>query len=443
MMSAFFSAVSGLKSQTTSLDVIANNISNVNTTGYKGQRVSFGDLLSQTLSDASGSTATNGGTNAKQIGLGVSVASTDTNMTVGSTESTGVATDVAISGQGFFVVSGGSEGKNQYTREGDMTIDESGNLTVNGYKVCGWEQYTTDSSGTKTYKTDSSVEGINVYSDSYSGNKKVMAASATTKDILSGDLDSGKTASGTALNTIGTTPTTYDQTTSATVYDAQGNSSDVSVNWKKCYVDSATNTTSWYWDTTSTTGTVTGSGYVEFDSSGKIVTTDPTNYSTTPTITVTPSSGSGTAAVTVSLDLTGITQTSSSTASVTGSADGYPSGTIQSYSIESDGTIKGTYSNGKTQSLGQIALATFTNPQGLAKDGSNLYVSTSNSGTISYATAGSNGTSALSTGCLEMSNVDLAEQFSQMMISQRAYQANSKVITTADTMLQALINMVG
>jgi flagellar hook protein FlgE len=440
MMSAFFSSVSGLKSQTSNLNVIANNISNVNTTGYKSQRVSFSDLLSQTLSAASGSTATSGGTNPVQVGLGVSVASTDTNMTTGSTTSTGVDTDVAISGEGFFVIYNGADGSYLYTREGDMTVDEDGNLTVNGNKVCGYTQLDADGN----VITTGDLEPINVYD----GTKKTMPANESTEATFTGTLNSSKTANGTALTTIGTVPSTADNTSTATFYDAQGNAYTATISWYKCYVDSTGSSpvTSWYYQISSTNGTVSpSSGYVCFDSSGNMVTSATTSsgtttFDTTPTLTITPGSTVGTAAFTVDCDLSAIT-TSNSTTGVSVTQDGYTTGTLSDIAIESDGTIVGTYSNGQTQDLAQLALAVFTNAEGLEKTGNNLYAASNNSGTVSYYVPGEGSTSTLSTGCLEMSNVDLAQEFSNMMIAQRAYQANSKVITTADEMLQSLINM--
>jgi flagellar hook protein FlgE len=557
MMTAFFSGVSGLKAQQTSLDVIGNNISNVSTTGYKSQRVSFSDLLSQTISGASSSTATKGGTNAKQIGLGVSVGSIDTLMTVGSTQSTGVSTDVSISGDGFFIVSGGSSGEYQFTRAGNFDVDEDGNMTVGGYKVCGWQEYTVDADGNYVYNTDKAVDAINLYSDSYNGNKKIIAAEATTAATFAGNLDPSKSVvAGATLYNIGDTSNlTFDQTSTITVYDAQGNNYDIAVNWKKCAIDSSTNQTSWYWEASSTDGmsispasgyivlnadgtvaennstaistntipaastidttatnttgyansniaasagltagsyTITvaaaasgtagsyditltdadGTTYTVTDStdgaatfttaSGTVTLSAPTTIAegsttfaytaestssytkdTTPALTLTPTNGS-VAAFDVNMDFSNLlSYTSSSTSKVTGTPNGYEAGELQSVGISSDGTIVGTYSNGQTQSLAKIALATFTNPEGLEKIGSNLYAVSANSGNYTTVVAGSGGSGSLSSGTLEMSNVDLAEQFSNMMISQRAYQANSKVISTADEMLQSLINMIG
>lgn len=540
MMGALTTAVSGMKSQQTALDVIANNIANVNTTAYKSQTVTFSDLLSQTISSASGSTATTGSVNAQQVGLGVSVSSTDTNLSVGSTTTSSNATDVALTGAGYFIVQTGTEGEYQFTRDGSLTIDSDGNLTINGYKVCGWEAYTLDADGNKVYNTDGAVETINIYSDSYSGNKQNLAAQATTSATIGGTVDSGsEVVSGATLQNIGSTAITdWDATTSIDVVDEQGNTTEVAINLKKCATDGTT--TSWYWEASGTDTTISpSSGYIAFDSNGKMVTsvtpltstidtaaTNTTGYSdsdisvssgltagsytvavadsttsgayeitlTDPsgnTYTTTSSDGSatfstssgtvtlaapttlstgtstftvaegttltfdssplltmtsttaGTQAVSVEMDLSGITSTGSSSATLTGSADGYESGTASSYSISTDGTILCTYSNGEIASVGQIALAVFQNASGLEKNGENFYTTSASSGSYKTVVAGQGGSGSMTAYALELSNVDLAAEFSSMMISQRAYQANSKVISTSDDMLQSLINMVG
>ncbi|MEN6565606.1 MAG: flagellar hook-basal body complex protein [Veillonellales bacterium] len=569
MSTAMYSGVSGLKSQQTKLDVIGNNISNISTAGYKSQRVSFSDILSQTISAATGpSTSSNrGGTNPEQIGLGVSVSSVDTNMTTGSTQSTGDTMDVSIGGDGFFIVQSGTGSNYEFTRAGNFGVDKNGNLTVNGLKVCGWEKYSTDSSGSTTYDTQTTVEPLNLFSDSVNGNKKVIAPEATTTETLSGNLDPTKTAHGTGLSTIGTVPTTADSTTTMTVYDSEGNSHDIQVKMYKCYTDASTggtetgnvaltstaltvsssaNTiklkvdgdttgvdisvaagtyssasdlvkavnsainatslsgkvtasldsnnhlvfmsastgtastvtvaaggsndglaalvgttgtstttgstgtgnTSWFWQavpgSSDLTIADTASGYIEFDSKGKLITTDTTNFNTTPSITLKPDASIGSGSSSVKLDMSSLsTYTTSTTSSVTASGDGYAAGELSDVSIGSDGIITGSYSNGKKQSLAMIALAAFTNPAGLEKVGNNLYETTTNSGNFTGGVeAGSGGTGTLSSGTLEGSNVDLAEQFSDMMVTERAYQANSKVITTSDSMMETLINMI-
>lgn len=454
MMMSMYSGVSGLRAQQSKLDVIGNNIANVNTVGYKQQNVSFSDLLSQTLSGATAASSTTGkgGTNPLQVGLGVAVASTDTLMTTGSSQSTGNSTDVAIGGNGFFIVKGGTVGEYQFTRAGNFGVDESGNLTVGGMTVCGWLDYggAAQSDGTYEYNTQKEVEPLNLFSDSYNGNKKIIAPKATTAATLTGNLDPSKTAQGSALDNIGSNYTA-DVTTTMTVYDAQGNSYDVQIKFSKCFVDSTTDpnnpVTSWYWeaDSSSSNLSASGSGYIKFDANGKIV-ADSGTFNTNPTITLTPTDNTASAAAfNVSLDLTGIsTYQSSSTSGVSVSQiDGYEAGELQDFTIGSDGLITGVYSNGQTQPLGMIALATFANPAGLEKIGSNLYVTTANSGAFTGGVVpGSGGTGTLSSGTLEMSNVDLAQQFSEMMITQRAYQANSKVISTADDMLETLVNLV-
>ena len=566
MGTAMYSGVSGLKSQQTRLDVIGNNIANISTTGYKSQSVSFSDLLSQTLSGATApSTSTSrGGTNAKQVGLGVSVASISTNMDTGSTESTGSDMDVSIGGDGFFIVQGGGTGTYQFTRTGNFGVDTNGNLTVNGLTVCGWEAYTKNTDGTYTYDTQKTVEPINLFLDSTNGNKKVIAPQASSTATVSGTLSPTEDAQGTALNAINATHTT-DSTSTMTVYDPEGNSYDVQVKYTKCYTDTvaatagtvtgtvaldstqditagtndtlsisvdggtaesitlasgidiapatiladvqakiaantnlagkvtasldssnhlvftsastgttssvsvagnaaatvvgtagltatgsaATTNTSWYWEVASSDSNLTvgtpSSGYIEFDSSGKLVTTDTANYNTTPSVALTPASSVGAGAFTVKLNMAGLssyTTTSSTTSSVTATADGYASGELQDVSIGSDGIITGSYSNGQKQPLAMLALATFTNPEGLEKIGTNLYTTTVNSGSFTGGVAaGTSGTGTLSSGTLEGSNVDLAQEFSNMMITQRAYQANSKIITTSDEMMETLINL--
>ncbi|HWP98192.1 MAG TPA: flagellar hook protein FlgE [Syntrophomonadaceae bacterium] len=482
MSSAIYSAVSGLKAQQQKLDVISNNIANINTAGYKSQRVSFSDLLSQTIKGATApsSSSNTGGINPMQVGLGVSVSSIDTDMSTGSTESTGNSMDVSIGGDGYFIVTGGSNSDYEFTRAGNFGVDKNGNLTVNGMKVCGWQSRTTNSDGTYSYNTQSSVEGINLFSDSYNGNKKIIAPKATTSATLSGNLDPTATAIGSGLSSIGssttsgTTTTTIaadttdgslkktvtdsstsstststvdpDSTSTMTVYDSEGNKYEAKVNYYKCYTDSTTSNTTWYWNVTSGSSSLSvsspTSGYVEFDSNGKLVT--GSSYSTTPSVTLQPASSVGSSSFSVKLDMSGLsTYTSSSDSSVTVDADGYAAGELSGVSIGSDGIITGSYSNGQKQPLAQIALATFTNPSGLSKVGDNLYTTTVNSGDFNGGvTAGSSGTGTLSSGTLEGSNVDLSSEFSDLAVTQRAYQANSKVITTSDSMMETLINMI-
>lgn len=432
MMMSMYSAVSGLKSQQTRLNVIGNNIANINTLGYKSQTVSFSDLLSQTISAAGAASGTTGGTNAKQIGLGTQVASISTDMNTGSSQYTGSDTDVALSGEGFFVVQGGGVGQYQFTRAGNFGVDSDGNLVVNGMKVCGWDSSLYDST-TDTFNTQSAVQPVNLFTDANGVNKKVIAPQVTSTATLTGNLDNSGT------DTSGTTPVYATGSSTITIYDALGVSHDATVTFTN-QASGTTGSLTWDYAITFTDGTTISSGdtgTVIFDSNGTITGTDNTDLGLT--------FANGATASTVNVKFTGISAyaTSSGTSSVSVSdSDGYASGTLQDFSIGTDGVITGSYSNGQKQALGMLGLATFTNPSGLEKIGENLYTTTVNSGSFTGAVAaGTGGSGSLTTGALEMSNVDLASQFSDMMITQRAYQANSKIITTSDTLLETLINM--
>jgi len=442
MMPSMYTAVSGLRSMQTKLDVISNNVANANTVGYKSQAVNFSDVLNETISNASApdSSGSYGGTNPKQFGLGVSVGAVTTNTATGSLQSTGSSTDLAIDGEGYFTVKD-SDGALSYTRGGNFGIDSSGNLvTSDGKLVCGWNKYTTNSDGTYSYDTTTTPTGINVYSDSTNGNKQSLSPVATTKETLTGNLNSSETAQGTAATTIGTSPTSQ-YTTTSTVYDSLGNAHTAYAKYTKCYTDSTTNNSTWYYEVTcaDSSATTNNTGYLEFDSNGALVTTDTTTYPTScsPTFAF-----SGASSSTVKYDFSNLTQYSSdSTASVL-SSDGKAGSTLTSYSIGQDGVISGVYASGAKQPLGCISLVRFSNPGGLERTGNNQFKSTANSGAATNVyQPGTGGSGTLKSGYLEMSNVDLANEFSEMIVAQRAYQANSKVITTADEMLQILMSM--
>ncbi len=571
MMMSMYSAVSGLRSQQTKLNVIGNNVANINTLGYKGQSVGFSDLLSQTISSAGAASGTRGGTNAKQIGLGSQVSSISTNMSTGSSQYTGNDTDAALSGAGLFVVQGGGTGRYQFTRAGNFGVDVDGNLVVNGLKVCGWNDYSVDLDGNVTYSTQSEVTPINAFgtatktiatpavdavpssgglvmgtlsatgagspstqtityytetagvissatatatftdatasitaAETTAGavnkwtwavagaspaagsiyfdangkvisslstvkssitmgagvtpaslslnfsslkistataltafadgvptaipagtktvtvNKQLLAPEATTKATLTGNLDPNTAVGGTGTTTI-------------TAYDSLGSAHEVKVTFTK------NSTGNWSWAASSNDPTfgVVGGGTITFNADGTIATGGSGSISAL--------ASNGSSSINVAVDFSSIGQYSTSTGASAVSVysrDGYSSGTLQDFSIGTDGIVMGSYSNGQKQSLGEIGLAVFTNPQGLEKIGDNLYTTTVNSGDYSGAVeVGTGGAGGLTTGALEMSNVDLASEFSEMMITQRAYQANSKIITTSDTLLETLINM--
>ena len=417
MMMSMYSAVSGLKSQQTKLNVIGNNIANINTVGYKSQKVGFSDLLSQNISSASGASGNMGGTNAKQIGLGTQVSSIEMTMNPGSSQYTGNDKDVALGDESFFIVQGKSESDYKYTRAGNFGVDTKGNLVVNGMKVCGYEPGA------------AKLTALNIFDETPGDGKKYNLDQQITREAsLMGNLDSSKStvASPTAV------------TSTMTVYDSLGVSHEVALTF--------TNTpASQSWAVTGTVDgglpaavTITGSP-VTFDATGKMLT--PATQKLGLSITI---AGGATSPQAVTVGLSGMTGAASATGTSSvrvADIDGYASGTLKDFSIGADGVITGSYSNGQKKSLGQLGAATFNNPAGLEKIGDNLYDRTMNSGEPAPGIPGGDTVAKLTTGALEMSNVDLANEFSEMMITQRAYQANSKIITTSDTLLETLINM--
>jgi flagellar hook protein FlgE len=329
-----YSALTALNAQQTKLDVIGNNLANVSTVAYKSQNVSFSDLLSQTIRSSTGASTTSntGGTNAQQVGLGVSVSAITTNVNTGSISSTGVDTDVAINGSGYFIVEGDTTGSYYFTRAGNFGVDSDGNLNVNGYKVCGWEP---DSN--LVIDTEQAVSGINLFYNSDGTSKQVIAPKQTSTATMEGTLDSTATAQGGSIFYIGTATdkltvsgklsssgigTAINQT--VTTYDDVGGVSTATLDLSGGTVTSGSYTKS---GSTSavTLNVVTWSDgtTLAFDSDGNIVTgtyTDSSSATKTFTNSTTLSTASGTS---LTVDLSGLTLSSTATASsVTAVANG-------------------------------------------------------------------------------------------------------------------------
>ncbi len=510
MMRSLFSGVSGLKSHQTRMDVIGNNIGNVNTTGFKSSRVTFADTLSQTMTDASAPADTKGGTNPKQVGLGTGVASIDTLFTDGSPQSTGKNTDVALSGNGLFVVKQGNE--TYYTRDGAFEFDADGNYVLpgSGLYVQGWmasDGVLTTNGSTQniviqsgksmasaatamvTYKNNLNAAALTITNISGGTVSKATASADNTVTLTLEDGTTATGANGTTYNvgdtygaskiktitqsaaadtatastsnpvtltmsdgtTVTETSGTYTKgsslpvTTTVTVYDTLGNTHSIPIYFTKSSVDS-TNGNTW---TVSVNTDGSGTSTIS-ESDGSTTTVKMTdvklNFTTSgkynsgspQTATLTLNNGAaGTQQVT--LDLSALTQYSGNS-TVKGNADGNAAGTLKSVSIDASGVITGVYTNGVRQSEAQIAVAQFTNAAGLTKTGSSLYQESNNSGTANVKTASDLGVT-ITPSALEMSNVDIANEFSDMIITQRGFQSNSKIITVGDEMLETLINM--
>ena len=462
MMRSLFSGVAGLKSHQTRMDSIGNNIANVNTTGYKSSRVTFADTLYQTSSGASAPTDTIGGTNPKQIGLGTGVASIDTIFTDGSTQSTGKNTDLAITGSGLFVVKSGND--TYYTRDGAFEFDADGNYVLpgSGMYVQGWmgSDGTINTSGavtnitvpsgksmaakataTATYANNLNASALTI-SSMTQNSATVTTATATTAAPVTLTMSDGSTLT----ETSGTYTKGYSLpvTTTLTVYDSLGVAHSVPLYFTKTETSSTSGNT---WTVQVNTKASGSSTITESDGTTTTVamadaalkfTTEGKYSSGSGTLTLTLTNGS-TGTQSVTLDLTDLTQYAGSS-TIAGSADGNAAGTLKSVAIDSKGVITGTYTNGVKQSEAQVAIAQFNNPGGLTKNGSSLYAESNNSGTANIKTASDLGVT-ITPSALEMSNVDVANEFSDMIITQRGFQANSKIITVGDEMLETLINM--
>lgn len=432
MMRSMFSGVSGLRAHQTRMDVIGNNVANVNTVGFKSGRVTFQEIFNQTLKGASSpdSSTGRGGTNPMQIGLGLGVGAVDTITTRGSLQRTDNPTDMSIEGDGFFICKGGSADTFKFTRAGNFGIDKLGNLvTGSGLNVYGWQALKTDGSG--EFDAEKPIEPLNLYSDAYR-NKRIIAAKATSTAELAGNLD--------ASMVVAANPPTEDQkfTVPMTIYDKLGNDYKINIEFNKEVINSGPVTTDWTWTVTTgaEVGAATATGVIRFDAQGQIIAgAIPTNA-----VAFTPV-GAGTDQFDVKLDFSKVTMFASDNSVKPKSVDGYPSGSLVTFSVGSDGILTGIYDNGQQQSLGLLALSGFENPAGLQKVGDNMYIPTTNSGDYKAVKAGSNGVGTMNPGTLEMSNVDLSKEFTEMIVTQRGFQANSRIITTSDEMLQELVNL--
>ncbi|ADD02490.1 MULTISPECIES: flagellar basal-body rod protein FlgF [Thermoanaerobacter] len=411
MLRSMYSAVSGLKAHQARMDVIGNNIANVNTVGYKASRMTFKEIFSQTIKGASAPQGNGGGTNPQQIGLGVAIASIDTLFTRGGAQRTDNPTDLSIDGNGFFIVSNG--GANLYTRAGNFSFDSQGDLvTPDGYKVLGW--MSTDG---KTVNTDTgNLVPISIK------NWSSIAPAATTQLEIGGNLNASTEINGSISYNI-------------LVYDSQGGSHIATLTFTR------TDASTWDWSVSSSDpaiSSVDGSGTLTFGADGKIA----PNTTATGTLTFNMNTNETNATIgPVQLDLSQLTMFSSETDLRELSKNGNEAGSLESINIDKYGVVSGIYSNGRKQIIGQIAIADFQNPMGLEKVGNTMFINTVNSGEPMIGAAGTGTRGSINPGTLEMSNVDLANEFADMIVTQRGFQANAKIITASDEMLQDLVNM--
>ena len=558
LLTSLFAGVSGLKNHQKMLDVIGNNVSNVNTIGYKTSRVTFSDTFNQFVKSGSNPTETAGGTNSSQIGLGSKINSIDRDWSQGTFDTTGTTTDLALQGSGLFILK--NNGQQYYSRAGAFTFDAAGKLvnTSNGAIVQGKV-----ANGLGEIPTGTTLQDIIVDNNSklpatktsliaWGGNLQSSSPTVRTDIVkLSGNLEAGVTAKtypgaaydaadsdtytastiydkdgtefqlrtyytrtvttgawtmnyevrnadGTALadpltgnqaltfdtngtctnaqadvtdtsgkidftlnlgslsnldadsnvaNIIDSGDVAEDVTGSVTMYDSLGNAHNLSINYT--HIDS----NRWKWEVSvpTSSGTLSADSFGElyFNADGTIqsvykngarVASTPPN----PEITFTPATGAEIQEIDLNFGsgTSGVTQTNLTSQISALSQDGSPSATLSNLSIDQYGQIVGVYSNGTSRTLAQIMVANFTNLSGLESIGDNMFSVAANAGDPRIETPGEYSGTTIQSGALEQSNVDLSEEFTRMIVAQRGFQANSRVITTADTLLQELTNLI-
>jgi flagellar hook protein FlgE len=406
-----FAGMVGLNVNSTSMTVLGDNIANVNTTGFKSNRASFSNILSSSLA----------GSVSSDVGRGVQFQGTTPMWTQGSIENTNNPTDMAINGSGFFVVQDGS-GANFYSRAGEFHFDRNGDLVnLGGLFVQGYEVTGTNPDGTLVL---GAVTNINA---SAQGASPPLATDTLSVDV---NLDSDTAVLG-----------TYATTT--TVYDSLGNTIPLTITFTKNGANSWTAVPSVPATVALPASVSMSNGVLTFDAFGNL-----NAGAGIPQITINPLI-SGATAMTIDWDVYdaalasngSLTQYSAPSATTFQTQNGYPSGTLRTVNVNETGIVTGSYSNGQLTPLFQLVMADFPSYYGLTKMGKNLYAESLESGPALFGTPQSGRMGSISPSAVEMSNVDLAQEFIKMITTQRAFQANSRVITTSDEILNELINL--
>ncbi|MGI6576339.1 MAG: flagellar hook protein FlgE [bacterium] len=395
MLRSIFVAVSGLRNHQTKMDIIGHNIANVNTPGYKRSRVTFQEALNQTLQGASRPDGGKGGTNPMQVGLGMNLGSIDTFHTQSGLQGTGRMTDLAIEGLGYFVLQGVGDNF-LYTRVGAFGWDSAGYL-VNG--------------------TGRRVQGYRYDPQAGEWSKKIDHMQLLPRDQLAPPQQTGEITFAGNLAFDADIGDTY--TRSVTVYDELGTSRNITFAFERGATD-------WTWTATWDSGSEHGN--IAFNSDGSFASGD-----------MVLDLGGGWS---INLNLAGITQYAGNGVSYLElEQNGFAQGTLVEVTFDTSGVLSGVYSNGVSRPLLRVALASFANPEGLNNVGNTLFSESNNSGRAQMGLAGQGALGTISPSSLEISNVDLAQEFTDMIITQRGFQANSRIITASDEMLQELVNL--
>jgi flagellar hook protein FlgE len=414
-LNALFVGSSGLTANSTALDVVGNNLANINTTGYKNQRTLFRDVVYQTLSAGSGASGTVGGTNPVQLGFGVNVGSVDSLFGQGNLTPTGRTLDAGIQGSGFFVVNNGTQ--NLFTRAGGFNVDSSGYLVDpgTGFRV---QRFGTAGEGSAT------LPGFQVAGDNRikipfgAGVSGVQTANVNYQ----GNLDTNLAVGGNV-------------TTAIQVYDSQNTARSLTVTFTKTGSN-----------TFDVTAAIAGGAVavpatpVTFDNDGLLL--SPANLA----LAVSGIPGADNQTINLRLgtigQATGLTQFGGTSTATAVTQDGSGSGTLVSVSFDQSGIVQGQFSNGRSIPIAQLAIAAFNNESGLIRQGTNYFATSAASGEALIGTAGGGGRGSVQGGSLEGANVDIATEFSRLILAQRGFQVNARTITAANDTLQELANII-
>jgi len=437
--SALYSGVSGLNANANAMSVLGDNLANANTVGFKSSRTIFGDLLSSQVSGSGGTS---------QVGRGVGLSTVDTIFSQGTFENTETNTDLAVEGAGFFIVSDPSTGNasNNYTRAGAFRFSADGYLVnPEGYNVMG-------------YQLDADGNAVGDLTPVWANTQSFTPAGPTANIDLNTNLDSDSVTIAAGFDPLNPVESS-NTATSIQVFDSLGSTHLMTTYFTK------TADQTWEWNSVVDGGEVTGgtpgvleivgSGSLGFDSSGDLITVDGADIYTvagdtssdpvfprpTATTTIGALDWNNGAVQTqqVAIDMQ-TSQYASPSVVVSQEQDGFGTGTLVKLSVDELGNVVGNFSNGTPRLLMRIPLAKFTNPSSLTKVGSNMYAQSTNSGVPVIGTIGS-GVGNIFTNALELSNVDMAQEFVKMITTQRGFSANSKTITTTDEMLSEVINL--
>jgi flagellar hook protein FlgE len=417
---AFTQGLSGLKASATALDVTSNNVANAQTVGFKAGQAHFADSYANSLV----------GSGASQIGFGVTVPTIQQQFTQGAVTATNNPLDIAINGNGFFRMN--ENGATSYSRNGQFHLDKNGYIVddhsrkLNGYMADAMGKIITSAPVDLTIDTSAQPPV------STGGTSSALPPDTGVSANI--NLNAGSAIIPAGVSTTWVAPPTsamYNYTTGTTVYDTLGNPLTMTIYARKTAANA--------WDIYTSIGDPAGAVYsaanpVTFDTSGKLLTGSPINMSTALTT-------GATTPLDFQLDFNGSTQYNAVNGINSLTQDGNAAGRLVGLSVSADGVIAGTYSNGKTRNLSQVALSNFTNPNGLVSLGGNQWRESATSGSSMTGVPNSGSLGALQNSAVEDSNVDLTVELVNMIVEQRNYQANAQTIKTQDTILQTLISM--